>query len=306
MSKKYISNGASNIERGTLSQHFSVGNGDAEYSSISIANKEVQALMNEGAFGEDETLGGGIRSRLGSLEVKKQAMQKKKKHKELLRRLIEDSVRTALEQVRALMDYHREQMEFLQERIQANTNLWHDLQNQQEAIAEQIRVYRETGKVDLDDDGKLKDDVAEKALREYERLKGIKIDREAPDLYLILLEVQADIETRQAQLEDAIEKDEASYEEHKVAYDDAKEIEADLSSNNPNRQSKGLQRLKAMDNDERISTALSSMETNNNPEIKEKIMTAAGLIESDLEASDFSFDFGEEDKTPLPINPPKL
>ena len=35
-------------------------------------------------------------------------------------------------------------------------------------------------------------------------------------------------------------------------------------------------------------------------------MTSAGLIESDLEASGFSFDFGEEDKTPLPINPLKL
>ncbi len=306
MSKKYISDGRSSIERGTLSQDFSIASGDTEYSSISIANKEVQALMNEGAFGEDETLGGGIRSRLGSLEVKKQAKQKKKKHKKLLQTLIEDSVRTALEQVRALMDYHRDQMEFLQKRIQANTNLWHDLQNQQEAIAEQIRVYRETGKVDLDDDGKLKDEVAEKALREYERMKGIKIDREAPDLYLILLEVQADIETRQTQLEDAIKKDEASYEEHKVAYDDAKKIEADLNSNNPNRQSEGLQRLKAMDNDERISTALSSMETSISPKMKEKIMVSAGLIESDLEASDFSFDFGEEDKMPLPINPLKL
>ena len=135
--------------------------------------------------------------------------------------------------------------------------------------------------------------MAEKALREYERLKENKIDREAPDLYLILLEVQAEIETLQAQLEDAIEKDEASYEEHKVAYDDAKGIEADLSSNNPDRQSKGLQRLKTMDNDERISTALSSHETNNNPEMKEKIMASAGLIESDLEASNFSFDFGQ-------------
>ena len=306
MSKKYISDGTSNIERGTLSQHFSAGAGDAEYSNISIANKEVQALMNEGAFGEDETLGGGIRSRLGSLEVKKQAKQKKKKHKELLRRLIEDSVRSALERVRVLMDYHQEQMRFLQERIQVNTTLWHDLQNQHEAIAQQIRIFRETGKVDLDNNGTLKDEMAEKALREYERLKGVKIDREAPDLYLILLEVQADIESRQTQLEDAIEKDEASYKEHKVAYDEAKEIEADLSSNNPDRQSKGLQRLKAMDNDERISTALSSMETNNNPKVKEKIMASTGLIESDLEASNFSFDFGQENKTPAPINPPKL
>lgn len=306
MSEKSISDGTNNIERGTLSQHFSAVTGDAEYSNISIANKEVQAIMNEGAFGEDETLGGGIRSRLGSLEIKKQAKQKKKKHKDLLRRLIEESVRSALKQVRALMEYHQEQMKFLQERIQLNTTLWHDLQNQHEAIAEQIRIFRETGKLDLDDDGTLKDEMAEKALREYERLKGIKIDREAPDLYLILLEVQADIEARQTQLENAIEKDEASYEEHKVAYEDAKEVEADLASNNPDRQSKGLQRLKAMGNDERISTALSSMETKNNPKVKEKIMASAGLIESDLEASDFSFDFGEEDKMPPPINPPKL
>ena len=105
MSEKYISDGTNNIERGTLSQHFSVVAGDAEYSNISIANKEVQAIMNEGAFGEDETLGGGIRSRLGSLEIKKQAKQKKKKHKELLRRLIEDSVRSALERVRACLLY---------------------------------------------------------------------------------------------------------------------------------------------------------------------------------------------------------
>ena len=61
-----------------------------------------------------------------------------------------------------------------------------------------------------------------------------------------------------------------------------------------------------MDNDERISTALSSMETNNNPKVKEKIMASTGLIESDLEASNFSFDFGQENKTPAPINPPKL
>ena len=306
MSKKYISDGTSNIERGTLSQHFSAVTGDVEYSTMSIANKDVQALMNEGAFGEDETLGGGIRSRLGSLDIKKQAKQKKKKHKELLRRLIEDSVRSALERVRALMEYHREQMKFLQERIQANTNLWHDLQNEHEAIAEQVRIFRETGKLDLDDDGTLKDDMAEKALREYERLKGIKIDREAPDLYLILLEVQADIESRQTQLEDTIEKDETSYEKHKVAYEKAKEIETDLTSNNPDRQNKGLQRLKAMGNDERISTALSSMEEINDPKKNEKIMTSAGLIESDLEASNFSFDFGEEHKTSPTINPPKL
>ena len=128
----------------------------------------------------------------------------KKKTKEALRNLLTDQIiKQHLKDAQELGDLLRTQLDILNERIREDKDRLEKVIEFKQALERIRQQLQETGQLELDENGELKDKQAEAAIREYEKKYGIKIDRENLSDEL-LFQILRDFEEQEYQLENGI------------------------------------------------------------------------------------------------------
>ena len=124
--------------------------------------------------------------------------------------LLQLRVDRALERIDHLISFYQEQLEFLLDQIHIDQEKLEILQKQNEGLKNVIDQYRESGYVDWKSPGQLQLQSADSALQAY--LQNQPTDTETADVYLLLLNVQADIQKQTEDIENKIEDNTHKYE----------------------------------------------------------------------------------------------
>ena len=246
-----------------------------------IENAGIAAIMeNDGEGGENGHPG------------QKRHSRKKKRDRDFIDLLLLLAViENAIARVQAIIDFHEEQMEQIARHIMEAQEILDGLKMQEESLRDVLEKFRENGAFELDENGALKNKIAEKALRAWERKTGRPIDRTDPGSYLLVLEVLADIEAEEGEIETGIKADQEDYEHHKAERDKALEIREALESSDPERRRQGMERMNELGFHQGIETAKNIAEADLNRETRAQGMERAGLIEKDLAQDAFAFKF---------------
>ncbi|MEL7119668.1 MAG: hypothetical protein AAFO07_09510 [Bacteroidota bacterium] len=161
--------------------------------------------------------------------------------------LLQLSVDRALERIDHLISFYQEQLEFLLDQIHIDQEKLEILQKQNEGLKNVIDQYRESGYVDWKSPGQLQIQSADSALQAY--LQNQPTDTETADVYLLLLNVQADIQKQTEDIENKIEDNTHKYELYQFNWEKAQSIKDDLQSNDPKLQTVALKALSELEKD---------------------------------------------------------
>ncbi|MEM8527628.1 MAG: hypothetical protein AAGG68_23505 [Bacteroidota bacterium] len=204
----------------------------------------------------------------------------------LFSKLLDDAIKQANE----LLAYHQEQIAFYFKAIENHIALLQLLADQQMILQQEKTNFEENGRFELDENGQLKNQEAEQLLQEWEAKTGTTIDRNSPETYYTILQMLNEIEEQKEATYQQLERDEAAYEYHKEQRDQAEQIVKDLQSDDINIQKAAIQKLGALNIDEKrdVSINLNNNDTNNSTPSPSK---NNGFVEEDFEMSDFEFGF---------------
>jgi hypothetical protein len=258
----------------------------------SIEKKEIQSLLRdmggEAEVSADDALG----SKTRRLDIKDK-IQKQRWWRLLSYLQMRQAIEAALEKVQALIEFHQSQMDTLAELIKEGRDRLAELLEQKSALLQEVDRFRETGRFDLDENGKFKNEKAKQALAEWEKKTGVQLDLHAPSSYLGVMEAVKDIEAEETETKSGIEKDEQDYQYHKTKRDEAIEIKNDLESDDPERRKNALERLENLECNQRVLTTENSLtsEAEISDNQKHQILRQMELTDKDLAQDGFSFKF---------------
>lgn len=264
----------------------------AQLSADSIEKKEIQSLLRdmdgEGEVSADDAQG----SKTRRLDIKDK-IQKQRWWRLLGYLQMRQAIGAALEKVHALIEFHQSQMDILSELIQQGRDRLAELLEQKLALLKEVDRFRETGRFDLDENGKFKNEKAKQALAEWEEKTGVELDLHAPSSYLGVMEAVKIIEDEEAETKAGIERDELDYQYHKTKRDEAIEIRDDLESGDPVRCQQALERLEKIEGKERLIITENSLTNGGeiNKQQKTELIMEVDMGEIDLANDGFTFNF---------------
>ncbi|MBI1227787.1 MAG: hypothetical protein GC192_21310 [Bacteroidetes bacterium] len=267
----------------------------SQKAQLDTADKEgskTQALLRDSTDNEGYSLKTGAGSKTQLSDIKNN-VEKKKWQKFVYYLLLRQAIEKALARVQEIIEFHQTQMEVLAEIIRDARFKLMELDEQGKALMAELKRFRETGRFDLDGNGKLKNARAKEAIAAWEEKTGVRLDLTSPSSYLGVLEAAKDIEIQQAEIKAGIEKDERDYQYHKAKRDEAIEIKKDLESGDPERCRQALERLDSLGNIQRLGTAENSLtsETEIDNKQKQEILSQMELTNRDLAQDGFTFNF---------------
>ncbi len=254
--------------------------------SIEIENKEMQVLLG-GVLTEEGTLPGGLgRSRSADF-----ASEKKKRDKAFNNTIHRYLFEEALRRVDEIIHYHQEQLERLAIKIEEGQIALDKLEITKKALEKEIHNFEKTGAFELDENGNLKDEESEAALRVWEAKTGTAIDRSDPSSYLIILKILRDTEIQIAELKDQQEIDQKNYEFHKTRRDEAQLLKDALQSDDPAIQEWALEGIKDLDKRQQVEQiqAIQAKPEKTKPE--QKLLEQSTIKAQDLKQDGFAFNF---------------
>jgi hypothetical protein len=207
----------------------------------------------------------------------------KKKTKEALHNLLTDEIiKQRLREAQDLRDLLRTQLDMLNEKIREDEERLEKIMEFKQALVRIRQQLHETGELQLDEYGELKDKQAEAAIREYEKRYGIKIDRESLSDAL-LFQILRDLEEQDYQLKNGIEEKQERSKKLKDEIDQVEQVIEDLKSSDPQAQSDALERLSEIEKQTAIRKSA--------PEDSKENIEKAGYTRDQAEESSFEFSF---------------
>jgi phage host-nuclease inhibitor protein Gam len=224
----------------------------AQHTADLIEKTEVQAMLRD--IGASEGISIALGSKNRKLEIKEK-IEKQRWQRFLGHLLVQRSIEEAIERAREIIGFHQSQMDILAELIKEGREKLTELFEHKQALKQQIDHFRETGRFDLDENGRFRNSRAEEALAAWEEKTNSHIDLHSPSSYLSVLEAASDIEAQEAETKQGVERDEEDYRYHKTKRDEAIEIKDDLKSGDPVRCQQALERLENIEGRESITTA---------------------------------------------------
>jgi hypothetical protein len=262
----------------------------AQHTADLIEKTEVQAMLRDIGASEDISIALGSKNR--KLEIKEK-IEKQRWQRFLGHLLVQRSIEEAIERAREIIEFHQSQMDILAELIKEGREKLTALLEQKQALKHEIDCFRETGRFDLDKNGKFKNPIAEQALAAWEEKTNSQIDLHSPSSYLSVLEAASDIEAQEDETKEGIERDEEDYQYHKTKRDEAIEIKNDLESGDPERSRNALERLENLESNQRLITTENSLtsESEISTNHKNQILEQMELTNEDLAHDGFSFNF---------------
>lgn len=193
----------------------------------------------------------GLLRFLSLQDVKALQQAKKKEKSQFSNLLLQLSVERALDRVDHLISFYQEQMEFLLDQIQEHQERLEILQEQNDALENLLDQYRETGQVNWKSPGQLQNPAANDALQAY--LQSHATDLETADVYLLLLNVQANVQEQTEAIEQSIGEDSNKYELYQFNWEQAQAVKEDLQSGDPQLQVAALEALSTIEKDMQIA-----------------------------------------------------
>lgn len=263
-----------------------------QLAADSIEKKEIQSLLRDMGGEGDASADDAQGSKTRRLDIKDK-IQKQRWWRLLSYLQIRQAIEAALEKVQALIEFHQSQMDILSELIKEGRDRLAELMEQKLALLKEVDRFRETGRFDLDENGKFKNEKAKQALAEWEEKTGVQLDLHAPSSYLGVMEAVKNIEDDEAETKAGIERDELDYQYHKTKRDEAIEIRDDLESGDPVRCQQALERLEKIDGKERLIITENSL-TNGSEITKQQKIEMIMEVEMggmDLANDGFTFNF---------------
>lgn len=202
-------------------------------------------------------LSGGILSKYNKPADHKEFSKSEKKKEQAFRNLVHQQLLdNALKNIYEIETYHREKMGEFSRQVEQMRLMLEGLRDTEHALNNELDYFTGFGRFDLDEQGCFKNEKVEAAVQEWEARTGMKVDRGAPNCYLILLEITQDIEIRAGNLEESRGQYQRGYEHHKTKREEAERVRNMLDGDDPVNLELALQEIGNLQNDLRIEAEL--------------------------------------------------
>ena len=290
----------------SLSNQFSLAVQGAldENHPVWIGIKLAIAQTSFSGFGQSIPI--GCLRFLSISEIKALGKAKKENESNFTNLLLKLSTDRAIERVREIIAFHQEQMELLLERLTEAEDFLELLREYDKALEEVIEEYRDTGNVDFIQPGQLKDDKADEALQAYIKEHQINLADGNTDIYLLLLNVRADIQQQIEHTDNQIKIDTDAFEIHQFDWQEAENIKQLLESGNEEQQLKALNTLEGLEKDMKIAITLNLEKDTNYEMVTDEFEEPILLQTEDLAPIDLLSDLEEKDEPVSNKSAPKL